>query len=198
MRPSRKSGFVARISSRITTVIRVARTIKQTITDLMSHSQFHSISSLYLDMHGLIFETSIWLLAGSTRYSMHRQERITPQHHKRVAQLRTPLICSFQLWRDQHHSEKITSLSQCVSYKISLTNVRGDTLNQVHVIFSSRQAYLQLKYRASLITLSHPALATFHCRPSKWYKICTTITSNTTRAMAARMQQSCKNSLFTR
>ena len=33
----------------------------------MSHSQFHSISSLYLDMHGLIFETSIWLLAGSTR-----------------------------------------------------------------------------------------------------------------------------------
>ena len=42
MRPSQKSGFVARISSRITTVIRVARTIKQTITDLMSHSQFHS------------------------------------------------------------------------------------------------------------------------------------------------------------
>jgi hypothetical protein len=26
---------------------------------LMSHSQFHNISSLYLDMHGLIFETSI-------------------------------------------------------------------------------------------------------------------------------------------
>ena len=33
----------------------------------MSHSQFHSIS-LYLDMHGLIFETSIWLLAESTRF----------------------------------------------------------------------------------------------------------------------------------
>jgi len=33
----------------------------------MSHSQFHSIKCLYLDMHGLIFETSIWLLAGSTR-----------------------------------------------------------------------------------------------------------------------------------
>ena len=25
----------------------------------MSHSQFHSITCLYLDMHGLIFETSI-------------------------------------------------------------------------------------------------------------------------------------------
>ena len=34
----------------------------------MSHSQFHSIKCLYLDMHGLIFETSIWLLAGSTRF----------------------------------------------------------------------------------------------------------------------------------
>ena len=34
----------------------------------MSHSQFHSMSSLLLDTHGVIFETSIWLLAGSTRY----------------------------------------------------------------------------------------------------------------------------------
>ena len=34
----------------------------------MSHSQFHSTNCLYLDMHGLIFETSIWLLAGSTRF----------------------------------------------------------------------------------------------------------------------------------
>jgi hypothetical protein len=25
----------------------------------MSHSQFHSIKRLYLDMHGLIFETSV-------------------------------------------------------------------------------------------------------------------------------------------
>jgi len=32
----------------------------------MSHSQFHCTSCLYLDMHGLIFETSIWLLAGSS------------------------------------------------------------------------------------------------------------------------------------
>ncbi len=32
----------------------------------MSHSQFHCIM-LYLDVHGLIFEISVWLLAGSTR-----------------------------------------------------------------------------------------------------------------------------------
>ncbi|CAN1191705.1 hypothetical protein LINPERHAP2_LOCUS41178 [Linum perenne] len=48
MRPFQKSGFVARISSRITTVIRVASTIKQTITDLMSHSQFHSLNLFIL------------------------------------------------------------------------------------------------------------------------------------------------------
>ncbi len=34
----------------------------------MSHSQFLCSKSMNLDMHGLIFETSIWLLAGSTRY----------------------------------------------------------------------------------------------------------------------------------
>ena len=48
MHPFQKSGFVARISSRITTVIRVVVTIKQTITDLMSHSQFHSLNLFIL------------------------------------------------------------------------------------------------------------------------------------------------------
>ena len=37
----------------------------------MSHSQFRRVKSLYWDMHGLIFETSIWLLAGSTRLHLH-------------------------------------------------------------------------------------------------------------------------------
>ncbi|RDX78163.1 hypothetical protein CR513_41602, partial [Mucuna pruriens] len=44
MHPFQKSGFVARISSRITTVIRVVDTIKQTITDLMSHSQINQVA----------------------------------------------------------------------------------------------------------------------------------------------------------
>ena len=33
----------------------------------MSRPQSRNIICLYLDMHGLVFETSIWLLAGSTR-----------------------------------------------------------------------------------------------------------------------------------
>ena len=37
-------GIYACISSRITTVIQVVNTTKETIADLMSHSQFHSIT----------------------------------------------------------------------------------------------------------------------------------------------------------
>jgi len=33
----------------------------------MSRPQSRCLNRLNLDMHGLIFETSIWLLAGSTR-----------------------------------------------------------------------------------------------------------------------------------
>ncbi len=48
------------ISSGIATVIQIpGGAIKGTITDLMSHSQFHCTGCVYLDLHGLIFETSI-------------------------------------------------------------------------------------------------------------------------------------------
>ena len=56
--PGRRS--FACISSGIATVIQVAGgAIKGTITDLMSHSQFHCTDRVHLDLHGLIFETSI-------------------------------------------------------------------------------------------------------------------------------------------
>ena len=63
-------SFCACISSRIPTVIHVEN-------NLINYSWFNEpfavslYQSLYLDMHGLIFETSIWLLAGSTRYPSH-------------------------------------------------------------------------------------------------------------------------------
>ena len=51
---------MACISSRIATVIQVnLGAIKGTITDLMSHSQFNCTGRVYLDLHGLVFETSI-------------------------------------------------------------------------------------------------------------------------------------------
>ena len=59
----------------------------------MSHSQFHCLNCLNLDVHGLIFETSVWLLAGSTRfllsecsfYTTNRQkcQFLLPNVHKR-------------------------------------------------------------------------------------------------------------------
>ena len=64
---SRKSGLLACISSRITMDIHIVNIIVEITTVVMSYSQFCRIKSLYLDLHGLIFETSIWLLAGSTR-----------------------------------------------------------------------------------------------------------------------------------
>ena len=51
---------VARISSRITTVIRIVNTIEEIIAVLPSHSQFRRKIHLYLDLHGLVLETSIY------------------------------------------------------------------------------------------------------------------------------------------
>jgi len=65
--PTRGRSLLACISSRIATVIQVG------LYDPRNHGWPNEpfaaslCKSLCLDMHGLIFETSIWLLAGSTR-----------------------------------------------------------------------------------------------------------------------------------
>ena len=72
--PSTKLGLSACISSRITTVIHVMN--DHQINDNCFNEPFavSPCKSLYWDMHGLIFETSIWLLAGSTRLIRHCRE----------------------------------------------------------------------------------------------------------------------------
>ena len=69
--PSKKLGLGACISSRITMVIHVMN--DHQINDNCFNEPFavSPCRSLYWDMHGLIFETSIWLLAGSTRFVSH-------------------------------------------------------------------------------------------------------------------------------
>ena len=69
----------------------------------MSHSQFHSIL-LYLDMHGLVLETSIWLLAGSTRLLPLRTHRVAHKFNyliwrSRSGELRGFVTCGYWLWR---------------------------------------------------------------------------------------------------
>ena len=66
--PSAKSGFDACISSRITTVIHVTSDHQINYNCFNEPFAVSPYRSLYWDMHGLIFETSIWLLAGSTRF----------------------------------------------------------------------------------------------------------------------------------
>ena len=92
-RSSQKSTFCASISSTIRAVILIK------IDHHVSYNCFNEpfavspCKDLYWDMHGLIFETSIWLLAGSTRFyqksrcpptQMVRFTPAQPQHVKRV------------------------------------------------------------------------------------------------------------------
>ena len=65
--PSREGGICACISHRITMVIHVKRDHQINYNCFNEPFAVSPYKSLYLDMHGLIFETSIWLLAGSTR-----------------------------------------------------------------------------------------------------------------------------------
>lgn len=66
--PSAKSGFCACISSRITTVIHVVSDHQINYNCFNEPFAVSPYKSLYWHVHGLIFETSISLLAGSTRY----------------------------------------------------------------------------------------------------------------------------------
>ena len=81
--PSTESGLGACISSRITTVIHVMNDHQINYNCFNEPFAVSPYRSLYWDMHGLIFETSIWLLAGSTRF-------VHPVPLASSAQMRTP------------------------------------------------------------------------------------------------------------
>ena len=72
--PSTESGLGACISSRITTVIHVKSDHQINYNCFNEPFAVSPYRSLYWDMHGLIFETSIWLLAGSTRLMHNHKE----------------------------------------------------------------------------------------------------------------------------
>ena len=65
--PSTKSGLGACISQTISMVIHVKNDHQINYNCFNEPFAVSPYRSLYWDMHGLIFETSIWLLAGSTR-----------------------------------------------------------------------------------------------------------------------------------
>ena len=77
----KKSGVDACISSRITTDIQVVRDYQRNYNWYNEPFAVFKVKELYLDMHGLIFETSVWLLAESTRLLLRTRWL---GHHVRV------------------------------------------------------------------------------------------------------------------
>ena len=78
---STKLGLVACISYRISTDIHITIDYQVHYNCFNEPFAVSQNERLYWDMHGLIFETSIWLLAGSTRY--RTMQRMCPEalHH---------------------------------------------------------------------------------------------------------------------
>ena len=83
-RPRKQLGINACISSRITTVIQVVRYYQINYNWYNEPFAVSQYKCLYLDMHGLIFETSVWLLAGSTRLLVHVKSIQQLSHSKRA------------------------------------------------------------------------------------------------------------------
>ena len=79
--PSIELDWLSCISYRITVVIHVlsrSHVINNWINEQFAVSQCRNI---YTHMHGLIFDTSIWLLAGSTRFPSCSNTRVQPCEH---------------------------------------------------------------------------------------------------------------------
>jgi hypothetical protein len=106
---------------------------------------------LYLDVHGLIFETSVWLLAESTRLLLPQWHPSTPKkgtgrHSYHIPRTQNPLCqaknatCRFTLGqapgRPQIHQTEphncSTSVSVYLLLNTSLTNVDDRPNNQSH------------------------------------------------------------------
>ena len=107
--PSTKSGLGACISSRITTVIHVVNDHQINYNCFNEPFAVSPYRSLYWDMHGLIFETSIWLLAGSTRFIKCYQDTNSSTIVVTLVALRGP--AAKVLWFNISHWHHLPSAS---------------------------------------------------------------------------------------
>ena len=132
--PSKKSGIQSCISYRITNDINVM--CHNNIINNWVNEQFAVLlyCNVYTHMHGLIFETSIWLLAGSTRFSFNNLPWHNPasMSHKVVMDARSTEITKSQWsWNitflhDSINSSahcKLSNKTQCGSLKCNFTAI---------------------------------------------------------------------------
>ena len=82
-KPSQKLAFCACISSTIRAVIHITFDFHVNYNCFNEPFAVSPYKDLYWDMHGLIFETSIWLLAGSTRF-YQKSQTPAPKHRYRL------------------------------------------------------------------------------------------------------------------
>ena len=118
--PSNELDYVSCISYRITVVIHVvyrSRIVNNWINEQFAVSQCRNI---YTHMHGLVFDTSIWLLAGSTRLTntssigLQSYEDALKHHASAITQPCSVLnrnLLTWPLWN--HHKHTVHTSMPC-------------------------------------------------------------------------------------
>ena len=141
----------------------------------MSHSQFHSIKRLYLDMHGLIFETSVWLLAESTRLLSFDVTR-EPSFGTTATRI---IIMSFILLNFIHSIIRIYCMTNAARTKYNITYIQsGSSFAQQSTtqiskasfyilrVKQARTAQINVDYFTSKSNSSH--MSTLFARYTRW------------------------------
>lgn len=128
--PSRGRSLCACISHRITTDIHVVNDHQINYNCFNEPFAVSPYKSLYLDMHGLIFKTSISLLAGSTRLLCIRNQAFTrlPNPPERIpakqSEISIRLRRNFCLRASSNSSKQIPKKSSSNSTSVSHPKLR--------------------------------------------------------------------------
>ena len=122
--PSTESGLGACISSRITTVIHVRNDHQINCNCFNEPFAVSPYRSLYWDMHGLIFETSIWLLAGSTRFVHNHQKSANTICLSRQSCFSKPYAQNSAAMKQESREDSALNVVQNPTHKLELWQQR--------------------------------------------------------------------------
>ena len=158
--PSKKLGIQSCISYRITDDIHVR--FRNHIINNWVNEQFAVLLcwNVYTHMHGLIFETSIWLLAGSTRFPSRGTQRsqstfascgtcsgVTPISSSGYSKLSVQAFCMLTSIRI-HTSNSRFNCSVILKFTVSTFN-HSNFSDHVHTIypgFNNVHCYIRFQF----------------------------------------------------